>query len=134
MESFVITWRELLIVVAAVLAVYIAEMLLLLRSRRGGKAAKPEPLEPGMSEPGMPEFNQIHEDIAQLREQVFALKAEIQELRETPQGESHAPQTPYSQAIQLARQGVSTAEVAAQCGISRAEAELIVAMHHAKTA
>lgn len=136
MESFVITWRELLIVVAVVLAVYIAEMLLLLRSRRSGKPAKNEPglSEPGISAPGLPEFDRIHEDIEQLRDQLLALKSEIQELRDAPPGDSRALQTPYSQAIQLAKQGVSTAEVAAQCGISRAEAELIVAMHHAKSA
>ena len=34
MESFVITWRELLLVAVLVLAVYIAEMLLLMRSAK----------------------------------------------------------------------------------------------------
>ena len=128
MESFVITWRELLIVVAVVLAVYIAEMLLLLRSKRGAKPSKAEPVEPELMR-----FGRIDDDIEQLREQVLALKAEIQELKEAPQADFHTPQTPYSQAIQLAKQGVTIAEVAAQCGISRAEAELIVAMHNAKS-
>ena len=31
MEAFVVTWRELLIVVIAVLAIYVVELLLLLR-------------------------------------------------------------------------------------------------------
>ncbi len=132
MESFVITWRELLIVIAVVLAVYIAEMLLLLRTKRGfGRGIKPAKSDP--VEPGLMEFGQIHEDIEQLREQILALKAEIQELKDAPQADFHSPQTPYSQAIHLAKQGMVIAEVAAQCGISRAEAELIVAMHNAKS-
>ncbi|MDP2827622.1 MAG: DUF2802 domain-containing protein [Sulfuricellaceae bacterium] len=121
-----------MVVVAVVLAVYIAEMLLLLRSRRGiGRGAKPSKTEP--VEPELMKFERIDDDIEQLREQVLALKAEIQELKDAPQADFHTTQTPYSQAIQLAKQGVAIAEVAAQCGISRAEAELIVAMHNAKS-
>ena len=37
--------------------------------------------------------------------------------------------TPYNQAIELARQGMPAAEVATRCGISRSEAELIVALY-----
>ena len=40
--------------------------------------------------------------------------------------------TPYSQAMQMAQQGLDSGEVAASCGISRAEAELIVALQRAK--
>lgn len=37
--------------------------------------------------------------------------------------------TPYRRAIELARSGVAAAEVAQACGISRSEAELIVALY-----
>ena len=45
MESIVITWRELLVVVVLILGVYAAEVLLLTRSgkgfgRRGGNVAR----------------------------------------------------------------------------------------------
>lgn len=40
-----------------------------------------------------------------------------------------ANSTPYRRAIELARSGVPAAEVAQACGISRSEAELIVALY-----
>jgi hypothetical protein len=42
--------------------------------------------------------------------------------------QEEVPATPYSRAFTLAKQGMDVGEVAANCGISRAEAELIVAM------
>ena len=37
--------------------------------------------------------------------------------------------TPYNQAIELVKHGLSAAEVAERCGISRSEAELIVSLY-----
>lgn len=37
--------------------------------------------------------------------------------------------SPYNQAIELARHGLSAGEVAERCGISRSEAELIVSLY-----
>lgn len=124
MESFVITWRELLIAVILVLAVYVAELLLLVRSRKSGgasvwrrrdAAAQPQALQA------------LEAEVAQLREQVAKVEAELERLKAVPQPAA----TPYSQAIQLAQQGLDVNEVAASCGISRGEAELIVALHRA---
>lgn len=50
-------------------------------------------------------------------------------LATSPAGAAVAGATPYNQAIELARQGMPAAEVATRCGISRSEAELIVALY-----
>ncbi|MEN6584546.1 MAG: DUF2802 domain-containing protein [Sulfuricella sp.] len=126
MESLVITWRELLIVVAVVLAVYIAEMLLLLRSKRGGRRWKAD------AAPAEPRLDALEGEIEQLREQLLHFKDQLDKLEAAPPPQANAQSSPYSQAIQLAKQGADVSEVAANCGISRGEAELIVAMHRAK--
>lgn len=122
MESFVITWRELLIGAVLVLAVYIAEMLLLMRSakprgwriwQRGAEAharsREVQSLEL--------EFTLLQERVDRLQKELELLKAQ------------QVAVTPYTQAIQMAQQGLNVNEVAASCGISRGEAELIVALH-----
>lgn len=122
MESFVITWRELLIGAVLVLAVYIAEMLLLMRSakprgwriwQRGAEAHA----QSREAQPLALEFTQLQEQVDRLQKELEQLKAQ------------QAVATPYTHAIQMAQQGLNVNEVAASCGISRGEAELIVALH-----
>ena len=129
MDSFVITWRELLIVVAVVLAVYVAEMLLLLRTKRGFRRWKPD------AEVAQPRIDALESEIEQLREQILAIHQQLED-RPIPQPQytqnASSPSSLYGQAIQMAQQGKSVDEVAAGCGISRGEAELIVAMHQAR--
>ncbi len=130
MDSFVITWRELLIIVAVVLAVYIAEMLLLLRTKRGFRRWKPE------VEATQPRIAELESEIERLREQILSIHQQLED-RPSPQSQhthsASSPSSPYSQAIQMAQQGRGVDEVAAGCGISRGEAELIVAMHQARS-
>lgn len=122
MESFVITWRELLIGAVLVLAVYIAEMLLLMRSakplgwrvwQRGAEAHARSR-----------EVQSLELEFTQLQERVDRLQKEIEQLKA-----EQASVTPYTHAIQMAQQGLNMNEVASSCGISRGEAELIVALH-----
>ena len=128
MESFVITWRELLIGAVLVLAVYIAEMLLLMRSAkpRGwriwqrGAEANAEVQAQAINR----EVQSLEMEFAQLHEQVDRLQKELELLKA-----QQAVATPYTHAIQMAQQGLNINEVASSCGISRGEAELIVALH-----
>lgn len=123
METLVITWRELLIVVVLVLAVYIAEMLLLTRSRRNvGWRIWRKGVEVNAQSR---EVEGVRTELSQLREQVTKLQTELEKMK------SVAVNTPYSQAIQMAQQGLDASQVAASCGISRGEAELIVALYRA---
>src|SRR5271169_5871921 len=120
MEAFVVTWRELLIVVVAVLAISVVELLRLRRSRTRGRwwswraRAGPE----GAS------VDELLREIGELRKQVARLQGEVEKLQAAP-----ASVSPYTAAIQMARQGASAGEVASGCGISRGEAELIVALY-----
>ncbi len=124
MEEIVITWRELLIAVLLATVIYLLETLLLNRRRQAG--AKPEPSNGGMAN-----------ELAQLREEVVVLRRRLDALQElvdkTAKPETGVDGTPYGQAANLARQGLPPQEVAERCGISRAEAELIVSLHRSSS-
>lgn len=124
MESIVITWRELLIVVALILAVYVAEMLLLLRTG-GSLLRKPRWL--GIIQEKRGELELRHE-IEQIKQRLALLEARQQEAPEVDIPDA----SPYQRAIQLARQGWDVTSISDSCGISRGEAELIVSMHGAR--
>ena len=123
MEALVVTWRELLIFVVAVLAIHVVELLLLLRwsgpwgawSRRRGMNTSPE----SASDDG------LVREVGDLRKQIAHLRGEVDKL----QAARGASVSPYNLAIQMARQGAGAGEVASGCGISRGEAELIVALY-----
>jgi hypothetical protein len=121
METFVVTRWELLVAVVAVLAIHAAELMVLLRWpgvvglqrwKRGARSAADL-------------VGQLLREIAELRRQVARLQGEVDKLRAAPQPAI----SPYTQAIQMARRGAGASEVASGCGISRGEAELIVALH-----
>jgi hypothetical protein len=118
LENIVITWRELLIVVALVLAVYIAEMLLVMRT--SGGLRKPRWL-------GL-----IHEKRAEteLRHELEVLTARVEQLEALlkPVEEEMESGSPYNRAILLAKQGAEAERLVKECGISRGEAELIITM------
>ena len=120
MEGLVLTWREVLIVVIAVLAVYAAEVLLLLRwrgaRRRWGRSG---------SSPEQRLINNLSLEIAELRRQLGQVQSDLDKLKSV----GTKPVSPYNHAIEMAREGRSAAEVASGCGISRGEAELIVALY-----
>jgi type VI protein secretion system component VasK len=120
LDALTISWRELLFVLVVVLAVYVAEMLLLLRMRRSKSRNREEDAHP--SAPGM---EAMRRELADMQHQLAQVCGELEQMKK--KGEFSA--TPYSQAIQLARQGREAAEVASSCGISRGEAELIVALY-----
>lgn len=125
MEPFVITWRELLVGLIAVLGIYVAELLLLLRNgnskglrlwHRGAEAHSEHFA-----------ISALREEVTALREQLGALRAELDRL--APPSASAQPPTPYGKAIDLAKHGRPASDVAAHTGISRGEADLIVALY-----
>lgn len=128
MESIVITWRELLIVVAIILAVYIAEMLLLMRTG-GSLLRKPRWL--GMIQEKRVEL-ELRREIEEIKLRLALL--ESRNIASQVQAQDEPPEeiSPYQRAIQLARQGRGVDGISESCGISRGEAELIVSMHGAR--
>lgn len=123
MEAVVVTWRELLIVVAAVIGIYVAELVLLMRWM-GASGLKPWKRNAQASTETQ-RINRMSAEIVDLREHVARLESELEKVRSV----TDANISPYNQAIRMARQGMSASEVAAGCGISRGEAELIVALY-----
>jgi len=118
--GFILSWKELLIAGIIVLAVYIAEMLLLLGS---GKSL------------GLPFGRRRAEnnELAEIKARLARLEARLAPPTESADSADtivEIASTPYSRAFNLAKQGVDVTQVAASCGISRAEAELIVAMQN----
>lgn len=118
--SFVITWKELLIFGIIVLAVYIAELLLLMGS---GQSI-------GL---GFLRYRKENRELAELKTRLATLETRLARLEENEISADTVVEitsTPYGKAFSLAKQGMDVAQVAASCGISRAEAELIVAMQN----
>jgi len=123
MEALVITWRELLVVVVAVLVIYLVELLLLLRwSGTWGTWSWRRKVN---TSPDNSQDAGVVREIGDLRKQVARLQGEVEKLQAAPV----ASVSPYNLAIQMARQGAGAGEVATGCGISRGEAELIVALY-----
>ena len=118
MESIVITWRELLIVVFLILGVYAAEVLLLTRSGKGGERR-------GGNVERDRELQALETEISGLYLRVDKLQEEVEQLKN---GQNSAAR-PYSDAVKMAGEGADVDQLAANCGISRAEAELIVAVN-----
>ena len=116
LENITLTGRELLVfvILAAVLATVLYLLETLLFSRRRKPAATPE----------------LDERIEALQGEVAALKARMERLEAKPPVESalDTQAATYAEAMRLAREGATAQEVAGQLGISRSEAELIIAL------
>ena len=121
MNGIVITWAQIAAVGLIVLGIYVAELLVFLRKSRRGKQGGQQLLEA--------EQDSLRDEISVLRREVAALRTRLDEFPvDLPAGE---PESAYGQAMKLAQQGMDSAAVAAGCGISRGEAELIVALYRA---
>lgn len=132
MESIVVTWRELLLVGVIILAVYIAEMLLLMRTSERAQG-KSRWFGKNKKEAGSDAV--LREELVRVRQRLDALEALVTPpqlpVQEAPVAEKEkvVQETPYNRAIQMARQGRDAARISESCGISRGEAEFIVSMH-----
>ena len=116
LEHFTLTGRELLVFV--ILAVVLATVLYLLETLLFSRRRKPAALQ------------QVAARIDALQVELAALKARVEDLELKPPVESalDTQATTYAEAMRLARAGVSAQELAGQLGISRSEAELIIAL------
>lgn len=142
--------REGVIGLIALLAVYMAFVLLRMRRLHAPPVAAAEPPqaapvhaaavapdEEAWSAPGLGEEvlrSGLEQEIAMLRDEVDALRGELAALRDDLQhelGQMRAAQTVspiYGDAMQMAAAGYDPAAIAERCGIARAEAELVVAL------
>ena len=94
------------------------------------------------------QMRQFEQQLQALREQLHKLAYEWQNWQtQQPAPPSHSPQvsvqsapvhnalptSPYNQAVELAKQGYDAAALASNCGISRGEADLIVALYRTQS-
>ena len=116
LDNFVFTGRELLLAVVLATLVYLLEVWLL--SRRG-KRTKTAP---------------VDSRVAALEAEIELLKQRLQTLEEQPPIGSTLDQrgATYADAQRMAREGLPAQELAGSLGISRGEAELIVALQRAE--
>jgi hypothetical protein len=107
------------------------------RKRERERASEPEPASVRNAPPAEgadpARIGILEEDLSLLRREIGGLRAEIRALREERREADKArtvrDTSPfYSDAMQLAAQGRDAADISAVCGISRAEAELVVAL------
>lgn len=90
--------------------------------------------EPPPDTPGQRMIEALERELEQLRKEVGGLRAEVLSLREEQHRELSKAQVVqsvsplYSDAMQMAVQGQDAAGISQLCGISRAEAELVVAL------
>jgi len=136
-DPIVVTWRELLLVGAVVALVYVAEAALFyVRLRQATRSAR------SRGDPAIQaRLDVLEQDVATLRHQLLEVQLTASRpmavAAPTPSAvlvppERAAPEPPsagYSKAIELARQGLDAGYLSANCGISRGEAELIIALH-----
>lgn len=121
LEHFTLNGRELLVFV--ILAVVLAMVLYLLETLMFARRRHPA---------GSVDLNAR---IAALASELAELKARLENLEAKPPLESalDTQATTYAEAMRLAREGTSAQELAGQLGISRSEAELIIALQRSET-
>lgn len=110
----------MLVILAVAVGFYVLELVLFLRAMRrlnGSESVVDQ------------RFEALSAEIAELKEANAGLATELAAVRRTPQSSGQ-----YREAVEMAEQGSDAADVAENCGISRAEADLIVALHRSRTA
>lgn len=116
LEQVTFTGRELLLAVILATVVYLIEVLVFAGRRR--------PRQPPVALPDTVRLDALRSEIDQL-------KARVEQLEARPPVESalDTQTTTYAEAVRLAREGASSQELALALGISRSEADLIIALH-----
>ncbi len=115
--EIVLTWRELLVAVLLATLIYLMEVALFSRRRR--------------SQAGQDGDAGFETRLVRLEQELAGLRARVEQIEAQAAGHrgTKAPEdTPYARAMRLAMEGLPASELASRCGISRAEAELIIAL------
>ncbi|MBL8508115.1 DUF2802 domain-containing protein [Chitinimonas sp. JJ19] len=120
MNGIFLSWQSLLIAGLLLLAAGLAVVLLRLRR---------EQHKPHLNHALEAEQEWLRDEIVALKREVAGLRARLEE--DEPVTAPPESESAYGQALKLAQKGLDSAAVAASCGISRGEAELIVALYRA---
>lgn len=118
--SVTLTWYQVFVVAAAAVGFYALEVWLFLRMAR--RQAEQDSARRSR-------LDELGAEVAVLREQVAGLSSDLSAVRRAPQSSGQ-----YREAVEMAERGLDAAAVAENCGISRAEADLIVALYRSRAA
>ena len=118
--TITLTWPQVLVVALAAIGLYVIELVLFMRAT--SRQAERERLTSQRLET-------MATELGALQERADALAKELDAIRRGPKSSGQ-----YREAVEMAEQGLEAAAVADSCGISRAEADLIVALYRSRNA
>lgn len=134
-----IDWREALLLAVGLLAVYIAVVFYRFRRLRGSWLGRADERPEGWRESPRAVadaryLEAVEREVAQLRDELTAVRGEFAALRDELRHQvaqvraSQSASPLYSDAMQMAARGCDAGQIAERCGLSRAEADLVVAL------
>lgn len=118
--TITLTWAQVAVVALAAIGLYVIELVLFMRA--ASRQAERERLTSQRLEA-------MANEVSALQERADALTKELDAIRRGPKSSGQ-----YREAVEMAEQGLEAAAVADSCGISRAEADLIVALYRSRNA
>jgi hypothetical protein len=118
--AITLTWAQVAIVALLAIGLYVVELLAFMRAAR--RQVEQE--------------RRTRERLDAQAAEMTSLRARIDDLAAAMDGLRRAPQSSgqYREAVEMAERGSDAATVADSCGISRAEADLIVALYRSRAA
>ena len=120
LSTITLTWPQVLVVALAAIGLYVIELVLFMRAT--SRQAERERLTSQRLEA-------MAAELGALQERADALAKELDAIRRGPKSSGQ-----YREAVEMAEQGLEASAVADSCGISRAEADLIVALYRSRSA
>ena len=120
LSTITLTWPQVLVIALAAIGLYVIELVLFMRAT--SRQAERERLTSQRLEA-------MAAELGALQERADALAKELDAIRRGPKSSGQ-----YREAVEMAEQGLEASAVADSCGISRAEADLIVALYRSRSA
>jgi hypothetical protein len=118
--AITLTWAQVAIVALLAIGLYVVELLAFMRAARRHTEQERHTRE---------RLDGQAAEMTSLRARIDDLDAAMDGLRRAPQSSGQ-----YREAVEMAERGSDAATVADSCGISRAEADLIVALYRSRAA
>ena len=118
--TITLTWEHVFVIALAAIGLYVVELLLFMRTASRQAARERVTTE---------RLEAMATALSALQERADALGKELDAIRRGPRSSGQ-----YREAVEMAEQGLDASAVADSCGISRAEADLIVALYRSRNA
>jgi Flp pilus assembly protein TadB len=118
LNTITLTWAQVLVIVLAAIGLYVIELISFMRAAR--RQARQERL-------ASERLDAMAAELTALRARVDALGVALDDIRRGPKTSGQ-----YREAVEMAERGLDAEALADNCGISRAEADLIVALYRSR--